>query len=111
MHVSYRIQRPRLYSLHRLFHCAEAATEYWKVEIAVVKNPFRHLPHEDSEASKKHRHKTASWLQREESQFSHGTSSLFFIAHDTPQPPGVTCIQGHEVRPGETTCDHGHPVG
>lgn len=77
----------------------------------MVKIPFMHPHHGNSETSKQPRRKAFSWLQREEGQFSHGRSSLFFLAHDTPQPPSVTCIQGHEVRPGETSCDHGHPVG
>lgn len=85
--------------------------ERWKVEVAVVKIPFVHSHHEHSESSKHPRRKAFSWLKREESQFTHGHSSLFFLAHDTPPPPAVTCIQGHEVLPGETTCDHGHPVG
>lgn len=85
--------------------------ERWKVEVAVVKIPFVHSHHEHSESSKHPPRKAFSWLKREESQFTHGHSSLFFLAHDTPPPPAVTCIQGHEVLPGEATCDHGHPVG
>lgn len=77
----------------------------------MVKNPFGHHQHQEEKAADAARHIHRSWLRREDAGFEHGRSSLFFLAHDLPQPPSVTCIQGHEVRDGETTCDHGHPVG
>jgi hypothetical protein len=80
-----------------------------KVTVAVVTNPFRHAAHETHEGAKSHAHK--SWLQREDAGISHGRSSLFFIAHEEPPPPSVTCLQGHEVLPGENTCGQGHPIG
>ena len=52
-----------------------------------------------------------SWLRREDDAVTQGHSSLFFLGNDTPPPPSVTCIQGHEVSAGETTCHLGHPVG
>ncbi|MFE4836253.1 hypothetical protein ACFRAU_16430 [Arthrobacter sp. NPDC056691] len=76
----------------------------------MVRNPFRHASHGHGEEPKPAVHRS-SWLQREDAGISHGKSSLFFIAHESPPPPTVTCIQGHEVLPGETSCSHGHPVG
>lgn len=76
----------------------------------MVKIPFIHFHHERSDRPR-HLRKPFTWLQREDGQFSRGRSSLFYLAHDTPQAPSVTCIQGHEILPGETTCIHGHPVG
>ena len=88
-----------------------AVTENGKVAVPLVKNPFGHHHEAEKETpdstKRSHRH----WLQREDAGFEHGRSSLFFLGHDLPQPPTVTCIQGHEVREGQATCDHGHPVG
>lgn len=75
----------------------------------MVKNPFGHHQHEEQKPAGSAKHR--SWLKREDAGFEHGRSSLFFLAHDLPQPPTVTCIQGHEVPDGQTMCDHGHPIG
>ena len=75
----------------------------------MVKNPFKH-PHEAGEGTKKSVHHS-TWLQREDAGIGHGKSSLFFIAHESPSPPSVTCLQGHEILPGETSCSQGHPIG
>lgn len=77
----------------------------------MVKNPFGHTQQEHKDTSNPHKQKMGGWLKREDDGISHGKSSLFFIAHDTPLPPAATCIQGHEVLPGESACAHGHPVG
>jgi hypothetical protein len=81
-----------------------------KVAVAVVKNPFHHTPRTGAGENKPDGHHR-SWLQREDAGISHGKSSLFFIAHDTPVPPSVTCLQGHDILPGESTCREGHPIG
>jgi hypothetical protein len=31
--------------------------------------------------------------------------------HDAPLAPVRTCIQGHDILPGQDVCSHGHPVG
>jgi hypothetical protein len=86
----------------------------WKVAVAVARKLFGHR-HESEPAPGSPKGRTGythrSWLQREDDAISHGSSSLFFLSHDRPQAPAVTCIQGHEVDPGETTCHLGHPAG
>ena len=76
----------------------------------MVKNPFQHSPHEPGGETKHNPHRF-SWLQRENDAISHGKSSLFFIAHENPSPPSVTCLQGHEILPVDVTCRQGHPIG
>ena len=76
----------------------------------MVKNPFHHSPRTDGDDKKPEEHRL-SWLQREDAGVSHGKSSLFFLSHDTPAPPAVTCLQGHDILPGESTCSEGHPIG
>ncbi|VXB16452.1 conserved hypothetical protein [Arthrobacter sp. 9AX] len=76
----------------------------------MVKNPFKHSPHHSGDDTKNGVHHS-SWLHREDAGISHGKSSLFFIAHENPSPPSVTCLQGHEILPGETSCSQGHPIG
>jgi hypothetical protein len=76
----------------------------------MVRNPFGHHQHEDEKPADSAKHSHRSWLKREDAGFEHGRSSLFFLAHDLPQPPTVTCLQGHEIPDGQTTCNHGHPV-
>ena len=79
----------------------------------MVRNPFAHqdgTPGGDA-GPKHHGIPLAGWLRREESRFSRGRSSLFLSGHDDPLPPQATCLQGHEIPPGETTCSHGHPAG
>ena len=94
----------------------------------MVRNPFAHKDSPDPGAGDRgaeqgadhgtadagrHRHgiPLVAWLRREEAGFSRGRSSLFFTGHDAPLPPERTCLQGHEIPPGETTCSHGHPAG
>jgi hypothetical protein len=86
-------------------------TGHGKVAVFVVKNPFGHHRHAADKPAPPGTRNRRTWLQREEANFEHGRSSLFFLAHDLPRPPQVTCIQGHEVRDGAAACDHGHPVG
>jgi hypothetical protein len=86
-------------------------TAAWKVGVIVIKIPFGHRHRKGEETPRVHRRSHRSWLQREDAGIAHGPSTLFFIAHETPLPPAATCIQGHEVRAGESTCDHGHPLG
>ena len=90
----------------------------------MVRNPFAHkgstdhggeeqgTAHRAEDAGRKHHGvPLAAWLRREESGFTRGRNSLFFAGHDDPVPPQRTCLQGHEIPPGETTCSHGHPAG
>jgi hypothetical protein len=36
---------------------------------------------------------------------------LFWSHHDAPRAPERTCLYGHEMAPGESSCTHGHPAG
>ncbi len=76
----------------------------------MVKNPFAHR-HESRDAGKPRHQHFGEWLKREDAGVTGGASSLFWSHHDQPLAPQRTCIQGHEVAPGEVVCSHGHPVG
>ncbi|MCH6469852.1 hypothetical protein [Sinomonas terrae] len=79
--------------------------------MAMAKNPSGHRQHEAKERGKRHGLHLAEWLKREESGVTGGSSGIFFASHDQPLPPERTCIQGHEIPPGQDRCSHGHPVG
>ena len=51
------------------------------------------------------------WLKHEDDGIGRGSSSIFLSSHDQPLAPERTCIQGHEILPGQDLCSHGHPVG
>jgi hypothetical protein len=75
----------------------------------MFRNPFRHRQRESHEPGKDQH--AAGWLRREDAGVGGGTSSLFWSHHDAPPAPQRSCIQGHEIAPGETHCLYGHPVG
>lgn len=76
-----------------------------------MKNPFAHKSEATSPAPPAERRTHKGWLGRENSGIANGPSSLFFTpGHDHPAP-ARTCIQGHDILPGQDTCGHGHPVG
>ncbi|MFF2243475.1 hypothetical protein ACFVTM_04775 [Arthrobacter sp. NPDC058130] len=77
----------------------------------MIKHPFKNPWHRHDDKSMTGDSRPTSWIKREDAAISHGRSSLFFIAHDNPSPPSVTCLQGHDILPGETTCSQGHPIG
>jgi hypothetical protein len=83
----------------------------------VTKNPFRHSTDESNKPEKPekpgdhHRLHLGEWLRREDEGVEGAYSSVFLSYHDRPLPPERTCIQGHEVLPGQDHCSHGHPVG
>ncbi len=51
------------------------------------------------------------WLKREDAGVTGGTSSLFWSHHGAPRAPERTCLYGHEMAPGASSCTHGHPAG
>ncbi|TQJ36747.1 hypothetical protein FBY36_4055 [Arthrobacter sp. SLBN-122] len=80
----------------------------------MVKKPLRHRTDESTKPEKgneHHRLHLAEWLRREDEGIERGYSSVFLSYHDRPLPPERTCIQGHEIQPGQDHCSHGHPVG
>jgi hypothetical protein len=77
----------------------------------MVKNPFTHKSHETGKRAGSHHQHFGEWLKREDEGVSGRTSSLFWSHHEKPLAPQRTCIQGHEIAPGETVCSHGHPIG
>lgn len=93
--------------------CIRAGT-FFKVASAMAKNPFKHRTHESDNPEKPEKHRgmhLTEWLRREDEGIVGGYSSIFLRYHDRPLPPGRTCIQGHEIPPGQDHCSHGHPVG
>ncbi|GAB3277278.1 hypothetical protein GCM10027449_16840 [Sinomonas notoginsengisoli] len=77
-----------------------------------MKNPFAHKHEEASnQAAAEHRRTHHGWAQREGDGIAQGSSSLFFHSHEDHLPPSRTCIQGHDIAPGQDTCSHGHPAG
>ncbi|WP_281450002.1 hypothetical protein [Paenarthrobacter nitroguajacolicus] len=79
--------------------------------VAMVKDPFRHGKTEHEGTGKIHGTRFGEWLQREDSGVEGTGSSIFIRRHDEHQTPERTCIQGHEIAPGETHCSKGHPAG
>jgi hypothetical protein len=77
----------------------------------MAKSPFHHGKPDQNSDGKVHRTRFGEWLQREDSGVEGTGSSIFIRRHDDHQPPERTCIQGHEIAPGETHCSQGHPVG
>ncbi len=77
----------------------------------MAKNPFEHKEHGSEEHPKRHGLHLGEWLKREDAGVSGGSSGIFFTSHDPPLPPERTCIQGHEIPPGQEHCSHGHPAG
>lgn len=77
-----------------------------------MKNPFAHKHEEAShEGAAETRRAHPGWSRREGDGIAHGSSSLFPHAHEEHLAPVRTCIQGHDILPGQDTCSHGHPVG
>ena len=86
----------------------------FKVASAMVKIPFRHQADESKKRENSGEHQRlhlAEWLRREDEGIERASSSIFLSSHDRPLAPQRTCIQGHEILPGEDHCSHGHPVG
>ncbi|WP_347110939.1 hypothetical protein AAHB33_09310 [Paenarthrobacter sp. S56] len=77
----------------------------------MAKNPFGHGKAEQNSQGKPHRTHFGEWLRREDAGVEGTGSSIFLRRHDEHTPPERTCIQGHEIVPGETHCSQGHPVG
>ncbi|WP_138419275.1 hypothetical protein [Sinomonas gamaensis] len=84
----------------------------------MAKNPSGHRTHESDrpedpakQAKQHHGIHLGEWLKREDEGIERGYSSIFLSSHDRPRPPERTCIQGHEIPPGQDHCLHGHPVG
>lgn len=80
----------------------------------MTKNPFGHRTHETKKPEKTGGHHglhMREWLKHEDDGIGRGSSSIFLSSHDQPLAPERTCIQGHEILPGQDLCSHGHPVG
>lgn len=81
----------------------------------MANNPFRHRkPGQDrTEGPGKVHHgpHLGEWLKHEDKRMEDAYSSIFLHQHGQPLPPGRTCIQGHEILPGQDHCSQGHPVG
>lgn len=103
-------QRMRVYTRGTENHCNAGKSRAGRSRSAVVRMPFTPSLHAQNDEVKPDVHR-ASWFKREDAAITHGHSSLFFLAHDTLPPPSATCLQGHDLLPGETTCIHGHPIG
>jgi hypothetical protein len=77
-----------------------------------MKNPFAHKSEAAAEAPPREPRPHKGWLGREDDGIANGPSSLFFTpGHEQHLAPARTCIQGHDIPPGQDTCSHGHPVG
>lgn len=80
----------------------------------MVKKPLRHRTDEATKSendSAHHRLHLTEWLRREDEGLERGYSSIFLSYHDRPLAPEATCIQGHEIQPGQDHCKQGHPFG
>lgn len=86
-----------------------------KVASAMANNPFKHRKHDQDEPDTRerahHGPHLGEWLKHEDKRMEDAYSSIFLHPHGRPLPPERTCIQGHEILPGEDHCLHGHPVG
>lgn len=76
-----------------------------------MKNPFAPKTEASSHAVPPKDGPHKRWHSREGDGIAHGRSSLFVSQHDAPLAPERTCIQGHDILPGQDVCSHGHPVG
>jgi hypothetical protein len=76
-----------------------------------MKNPFAHKSEATGAAPPTERRTHKGWLGRENDGIANGPSSLFFTPGHDHLAPARTCIQGHDIPPGQDTCSHGHPVG
>jgi hypothetical protein len=79
--------------------------------VSMAKNPSERTEPASQEHRRRHGLHLGEWLKREDAGVAGGSSGIFFTSHDQPLPPERTCIQGHEIPPGQDHCSHGHPVG